>query len=139
MSDSFTRTGTSIVPPTAEELARVAADQTPLLDPMAAADLVIANAGTFRPDFGQWLVKNWRIWQAFERRANRLWASGVKHAGARMIWEALRYLSILRERGSEFKLNGNFCPDCARLYMLIHPERAGFFETRLQKDSERAA
>lgn len=138
----FTRPGTSIVPPTREELdrARLAAQTAPrLADPMEAADLVLANASLFRDDFGPWLMANWAIWLAFERRANRLWASGVKHAGARMIWEVLRYFSVLRERESDYKVNGNFCPDCARLYLLVHPERKGFFETRIAKGAERSA
>jgi len=98
-------------------------------DPMAAADLVIANEKMFRDDFGPWLIDNWGIWLAFNRRADRLWNAGVRHAGARMIGETIRYLTNLREKSSRFKVNDHWWPDLARLYMLAHPGRP-LFELR---------
>lgn len=100
-----------------------------VLNPMQAVEVVLANK-QFRDDFASWLLDNWNIWLAFERRANRLWSAGSRHAGARMIGETLRYLTALREKGSQWKINDWWWPDMARLYMLLHPDRKGFFETR---------
>lgn len=96
----------------------------------AARAKVKARPDLFTPEFEIWLLDNWRIWKAFERRAHRLWDAGARHAGARMIGETVRYLTWLRERGAIFKVNDHAWPSCARLYMLVHPERKGLFETR---------
>jgi hypothetical protein len=102
-----------------------------LNDPMEVIDVVILCHETFRDDFGPWLLNNWGIWKTFERRADRLHASGVRHAGARMIGEHIRYLTALREKGnSRFKVNDWYWPDCARLWTLLNPGKEGFFETR---------
>ena len=93
----------------------------------------------FRADFGEWLRKNWPIFEAFDRRANRLWNAGVRHAGARMIGEVIRYQTTLRETDGEFKVNDWYWPDCARLWMLLYADRKGFFETRSGVSAKRAA
>lgn len=91
---------------------------------------VKARPDLFTPEFEIWLLENWNIWKAFERRAHRLWDAGARHAGARMIGETIRYLTLLRERAPMFKVNDHAWPSCARLYMLAHPERKNLFETR---------
>lgn len=101
--------------------------------------LARANASIFRDGFLPWLAENAHVWIAFEREANRVWNRGRRHYSARTLLEYLRHESALAEAGGEWKLNNNVAPDLARLYGLAHPERAGFFETRLQAGSERAA
>jgi hypothetical protein len=102
-----------------------------LNDPMEIVQVVIGYAPIFREDFGPWLINNWAVWKAFERRATRLWDAGSRHAGARMIGETIRYLTALREQGSgKFKVNDHWWPDCARLWTLLNADRRGFFETR---------
>ena len=93
----------------------------------------------FRSEFHDWLNANWPIYLAFERRANRLWNAGVRHAGARMIGEVIRYQTTLRQDDPEFKVTDWFWPDCARLWMLHYPERKNFFETRSGVSARRAA
>lgn len=100
--------------------------------------IVRARPDLFTPEFEDWLAGNFAIWQAFERRANRLWEAGARHAGARMIGETIRYLTSLRERGSIFKVNDHAWPNCARLYMLVHKERP-LFETRSSEKRLRVA
>lgn len=90
---------------------------------------VAINAASFRSDFPPWLEKNIELWEAFEREANIVWSEGRKHYGARTLWEVMRHHTRHREEG-EFKLNNNHAPDLARLYMLMYPERDGFFELR---------
>ena len=91
---------------------------------------VLANAIQFRPDFPAWLEKNLPIWERFEAEANLLYANGVRQWGARTIWEYLRRQTALREADGDFKLNNNFAPALARLYLLMYPERGQFFELR---------
>jgi len=94
--------------------------------------LICAEQRHFRRDFMSWLVDNYPVWQAFEAEANRVWERGRRHYSARTIGEYLRHESALRERPNEhgWKLNDHYWPDLARLYMLVHQERDGFFERR---------
>ena len=84
---------------------------------------------------GRSLYDNWHIWLAFSREANRIYATGRRRYAARTIIEWLRHETALRERNSEFKINDHFTPDLARLWLVFHPERAGFFETRHHANS----
>ncbi len=103
--------------------------------------LVTANAEHFRADFLDWLSRNYQVWLAFEHEADRVWARGRRHYSARTIGEYLRHESALREAPNEagWKLNDHYWPDLARLYMLVHPDREGFFERRVGPLNLRAA
>lgn len=95
----------------------------------------------FRDDFAAWLQENWHVWSAFEREAGRIWDMGRRHYSARTIGEYLRHESIVREKKNDLglKLNDHYWPDLARLYMMFHPEREGFFERRSGTGARRAA
>jgi hypothetical protein len=102
---------------------------------IAFADTVVefaaARASCFRDDFVPWLSENLHIWSAFENHANTLYLRGKRHRSARGIVHYLREDTALRERPEgEWKINNNVSPDLARLWLLIHPERDGFFELR---------
>ena len=102
---------------------------------------IVARQDHFRRDFLGWLSANYSVWLAFEREADRVWDRGRRHYSARTIGEYLRHESALRETQNEhgWKLSDWWWPDLARLYMLLHPERTGFFETRVNPLSKRAA
>lgn len=102
-------------------------------------NLIREHADTFRPGFAVWLRENRNVWQAFEAEANKVWARGRRHWSARTILEYLRHETAISDSGIEFRLNNNAQGDLARLYLLVHPDRAGFFETRVAPGSERAA
>ena len=91
-----------------------------------------AHPGAFRNEMGEWLQyrANFFIWGAFHSHADKVWNSGRRHYSARTIGEFLRHQTVLAEHSDEFKINDHLWPDLARLYMLVHPERSGFFETR---------
>ena len=97
------------------------------------------DSSKFRPDFAAWLSANWHIWQAFAREAGRVWDRGRRHYSARTITEVLRHESALAEVGGEWKINGNFVPDLARLWADTFPDRASLFETRRMPGARRAA
>lgn len=103
-----------------------------------ARAIVKARDDLFTPEFEIWLLENWAIWKAFERRADRLWNAGQRHAGARMIGETIRYLTSLREKDVIFKVNDHAWPNCSRLYMQLHKDRP-LFETRSSEKRMRAA
>lgn len=75
------------------------------------------------------------IWSAFKHEANRIYSRGRRHYSARTILEWLRHESMVAEIEPQWKLNNNYAPDMARLWLLIYPERVGFFELRSQEGS----
>jgi hypothetical protein len=93
----------------------------------------------YRDDFAHWLTQNWHVWEAFARKADQVWNCGRRHYSARTIVEVLRFESSIAEVGGEFKVNNNYAPDLARLYMETYPERADLFDTRLPANARRAA
>ncbi len=102
-------------------------------------DVVHANASIFRDSFAGWLSENGHVWRRFEQEADKVWNKGRRHYSARTIVEVLRHESALRENDPLFKLNDHNTPDMARLYRLLHPQRADLFETRVQRGADRAA
>lgn len=93
--------------------------------------VTLENLGKFRLDFYGWLKANLEIWERFERESNAVWARGRKHYSARTIGEFLRHESTLQAANDgEWKLNDHRWPDLARLYLLLNPDREGFFELR---------
>jgi hypothetical protein len=106
-----------------------------------AAMLVCQNDALFRFDAIDWLNGNWAVYERFEQEANGIWDRGRTHYSHRTIWEYLRHETALREADNEldFKLNDHYTKDCARLYILLHPERDGFFEFRSGNSAVRAA
>lgn len=85
----------------------------------------------YREDFPAWLEQNLPIWEGFKAEADALYAHGVRHWGARTIGEYLRRETRLRAvNDGEWKVNNNRWPDLARTYLMLYPEREGFFELR---------
>lgn len=93
----------------------------------------------FRKDFKEWLTENYHVWEAFEREANNVWNRGKRHYSQRTIWEYLRHESATREVSGPWKMNDWYVKDCARLYVMMHPDRDGFFEFRNGQSAVRAA
>ena len=102
---------------------------------------VEARPEKFRKDFAEWLTCNWHVYLAFELEANKIWSMGRRGYSQRTIWEYLRHETAVRETPNvlQFKLNDHYVKDCARLYIMFHPEREGFFEFRSGQSAVRAA
>lgn len=94
--------------------------------------MICTHADWFRNDDLDWVTRNYHVWEAFEREANKVWDRGRRHYSARTIGEYLRHESTLREDENEhgWKINDHAWPSLARLYVLMHPERFCFFERR---------
>jgi hypothetical protein len=99
--------------------------------------LVRCNTDKFAPDFHFWLLDNFAIWRRFKREADLVWQSGRRHYSARTIGEFIRHQTALRDSNVTFKCNDHVWPDCARLWLLLYPERKGFFDTRVQLGSSK--
>jgi hypothetical protein len=98
-------------------------------------DFAAARASYFRADFIAWLRDNVHVWQAFSDEANFHYHRGAKRWGARTIGEYLRRETAIRENSDvDYKLNDHRWPDLARLWLLVHPERDGFFLLRSNPD-----
>lgn len=95
-------------------------------------DAIAAHPGAFITDLAHWFIhnENWLIWASFEYQANAAWSANRRRYSARTIGEYLRHHTTLTDSSADFKINDHVWPDLARLYMLVHPERDGFFETR---------
>lgn len=83
-----------------------------------------------RKDFAEYDAANPQIWQAFERMALSLIAKGVKHWGAKAIFEVLRYQTAIEGNDGFWKINNNFHAGYARKFVAKYPEHKGFFELR---------
>ncbi|MEY2680653.1 MAG: hypothetical protein RL661_884 [Pseudomonadota bacterium] len=78
-------------------------------------------------NFTDWLAENFPIWERFEQEALTIARSGREHYSAYTIREYIRHETLLREKGTDFKLTNNVTPSLARLFALANPEFAGLF------------
>jgi hypothetical protein len=116
--------------------------QTKLYKNRLAMNVMVgAHPAHFRKDFQPWLQKNFHVWDAFCIEADRMWDAGWRHYSARTIWHWLRHQSNIKEAPNEhgWKINNNYSTDAGRLWMLMHPDRDGFFERRVSPLGLRAA
>lgn len=93
----------------------------------------------FRKDFAAYLTENWRVYEAFERQANRIWERGRRHYSQRTIIEVLRHESALTDNDPDFRLNDKWTKDLARLWVCFYPEKTEMFEFRNGQSAVRAA
>lgn len=91
-----------------------------------AAQIVASRGDEFTSRFLEYIVHNMPVYEEFERRALRLWASGRTHYSARTILESVRHDTDIHEVASEYKINNNIIPDCARLFAIMHPDKPLF-------------
>lgn len=58
--------------------------------------------------------------------------TGARRIGMKMLFEVLRWQTMLATRGDDFKLNNNYCSYYARVLMHRRPEFRGMFQLREQ-------
>ncbi len=90
-----------------------------------------AEENTIREAFERFHRANPAVYALFERFALEAIHSGADTLGAKAVWERLRWeTSVQVEHRAQFKLNNNFTPYLARLFMERHPEHGDVFHTR---------
>jgi hypothetical protein len=80
-------------------------------------------------DFRNWVKAHPEIYRAFAGKAREM-ARKRKRYSARAIIHVIRWETDLRETDVTFKINNNWTPYLARLFMDLNPEYTGFFELR---------
>jgi len=96
----------------------------------------------FDEDDDQDLVKAFRVfhrqnpavYRLFNRFAREAVDSGRPYFGVAMIWERMRWYTLVETVGDPIKLNNNHRAYYARLWMHENPQHAGFFRTRRVRD-----
>ncbi|NBW20452.1 MAG: hypothetical protein EBR82_72035 [Caulobacteraceae bacterium] len=85
--------------------------------------------------------KHPEVWALFVKFTKQVIARGHCNYGAGAVFERIRWeLDTVGADGkSTFKLNNNFCAFYARRFHAVYPEHHGFFRTRAQTSSHRAA
>lgn len=83
--------------------------------------------------FREFHANNPRVYELFREFTLQAIGAGRKRYGAFAILNRIRWHVEIETRGDEFRINNNWSPFYARLFMLDHPQHDGFFETRLSK------
>jgi hypothetical protein len=91
---------------------------------------LFAERETIQAAFEEFHAANPHVYYELRRLAFDLLDRGHRFCGIGMLWEVLRWRSMMRTSGKDFKLNNNFRSRYARLLMGSEPALAGFFETR---------
>ena len=84
-------------------------------------------------DFQHYDLDHPEVWMQFRAMTFDLINKGMKHYGAKAIFETIRFHRIVRYDDQEFKLNNNFTAYYARKFMGWYPQYDGFFELRRAK------
>lgn len=92
---------------------------------MARKQRALTNADYFKV----YHAENPHIYNTFKAYANQLIASGVEKLSAYLIYERMRWEAAISGNDG-YKLNNNYRPYYARLFMQDHPQFEGWFELR---------
>ena len=74
--------------------------------------------------------KNPQVYQTLVRLCREARAAGNRQIGIGMLWEVLRWKSLVETTGKPWKLNNNHRSRYARLIMAQEPDLDGIFEIR---------
>lgn len=97
--------------------------------------IAFSPIGHFSYSFLDYIADNWHVYEQFEKIAFDLISRGYKKAGAKMIIEVIRWQRMTAETNSTFKINNSRAPDLSRLFHLLNPQHADFFNER-QREHE---
>ena len=80
--------------------------------------------------------KNPEVWALFRDICLRLYNAGVRHYGAKCLFEVLRFETIIRGRDDAFKINNSYVSRYSRLLMANDSRFDGFFAVRQLRQSK---
>lgn len=80
--------------------------------------------------FNEFDSRNPQVYKELVRLARQLHAAGHNKIGIQMLIEVIRWQSMLRTTGDDFKINNNFGSRYARKIMAENSDLDGIFDTR---------
>ena len=80
--------------------------------------------------FNKFHAANPHIYEMLKRFTFEVIATGRKQYGMTSIFNRIRWYTTVETTGDPFKINNNYYPYYARLFMRDHPEHDGFFRIR---------
>lgn len=88
---------------------------------------------TIEEQFNIFHEENPNVYKQLEQMSWQLYNAGQKKIGIGMLFEVLRWRSMLKTTGDAYKLNNNYRSRYVRLLIDNNPEFNGFFECRSLK------
>lgn len=86
-------------------------------------------------NFAKYHAKNPHVYALFVAFAMEAIRAGRRKLSANVIFERIRWESLIRTEGDGFKVNNNYRADCARKFMEEHPEHSGIFRIRIRRSA----
>lgn len=80
--------------------------------------------------YQKWDAANPHFYPLFVRFALQLAERGYRNLSSKLIFERIRWESMIRTTGEEWKLNNNYTPIYARRFMRDHHNLDGLFRLR---------
>lgn len=77
----------------------------------------------------QWLNRNSDVWEEFCRLADEMRAVR-SNSSAWLVMQVIRWNSLIKTDGVDYKISNDVIAFCARRYMRSHPDRRRFFEIK---------
>lgn len=93
--------------------------------------MLVTRRDEIEMKFWHFHLANLAVWEAFKRFAFEAIEAGMKRYSARAIIHRIRwFVEIEIKSADDFKINNNYSPHYARLFMKDFPQHGKFFETR---------
>lgn len=80
--------------------------------------------------FWEFHKQNPHVYDELVKMTRQLKQRGHRKVGMQMLFEVLRWNSMMRTVSNDYKLNNDFCSRYARIIMEREPDLEGIFETR---------
>lgn len=88
---------------------------------------------TLREEFENWLDLNPDFYPLFAKFTYELIGSGVKKSSAWLVCNRIRWESMIKTVGNEYKISNDFIALLARKFLSENPAHAGFFTIKEMK------
>jgi hypothetical protein len=95
--------------------------------------------GGNRAKFRAFDAENPQVYRELVRLTRRAHDAGVRRMGIAMLFERMRWNHMMRTKGERWKLNNTYRAFYVRKLVRRHPEFAGLFEVRIQKERLRSS
>jgi hypothetical protein len=88
-------------------------------------------------DFRKYHAANPHVYQLFRRFTLQVINTGRERYGAKSIFEQIRWHTEIESKGEDFKINNNYTPFYARMFMYEYPQNDGFFRLRTMRNADK--